>query len=650
MNKTTILLGLLLLSLNLTAQFNIVDNNCSISFVDISATGTNLNLSDDGEANITIPFDFTISGVSSNQLRVSNNGVVLFNRTSGDVVPNNGNLDTAMDPGFYVLWDDYSDNGDVYWEVQGTAPNRFVVIQWNNMHHYYSSVVTGDVTFELIIKENTNEFYYIYYDLDFGHTGYDNGNSATVGAVSPVEVMTVQTPLSTSCIHWESISYSNPVFNLTIDPACTYAANYRFFVDVNITDMGGASELTVEDNFGNSDTTTSTGTVSMGPYPSGTQVTITVKNTYYPQYSSSQGTTYTCPPENNECSGAVEVPVTSGCYPVEIGDNTNAHHSGISPPCGNYTGGDIWFKVRVPQSGTVTVKTMRYGNSNVMDVDLAVYEGDCNNLSPIACDQTNGPGNFAKVTVTNRTPGEFLYVQAWVPGNTVQGQFAICAAYPPPNDDCNGAVQITSLPYDLNHDDTRYMSGVTNNNGFITACGNGMNDGAWFFLNVPNLNGDVTVEVNVPFFDAEIAAYSGSCGNNQLQCIAYADDHIGTGNETLTFTPAQGGTYINIGNSSGNVDEAEDSFELHIYPALKVSTLSADEFTCYPNPAEDVLYFHASEPVRKMEIFNAEGKRILSRTFEKASGDWEVSRLKPGIYFLKVYLNDKTGTVRLIKK
>jgi len=58
----------------------------TFNFVDISGTGTALNLTDDSEANITSPFPFTFYGVTSSNLRVGNNGGILFDRTgrSGD--------------------------------------------------------------------------------------------------------------------------------------------------------------------------------------------------------------------------------------------------------------------------------------------------------------------------------------------------------------------------------------------------------------------------------------------------------------------------------------------------------------------------------------------------------------------------------------
>jgi hypothetical protein len=152
----------------------------TFNFVDISGTGTALNLTDDSEANITIPFGFTFYGVTSSNLRVGNNGGILFNATTGDVgVTNatlpNGTIGLAMLP----FWDDMdSDTGNVYWEVQGAAPNRTLIVEWYNRPHYSN---VGAATFEAILYEGSNVIEYHYLDTNFGNASYDFGVSATVG-------------------------------------------------------------------------------------------------------------------------------------------------------------------------------------------------------------------------------------------------------------------------------------------------------------------------------------------------------------------------------------------------------------------------------------------------------------------------------------
>jgi hypothetical protein len=146
----------------------------------IDATdGTALVLTDDSEANITLPFEFPYYGTASNKLRVGNNGAVLFDVLTGGVPFINQPLSDAPDNFIAPFWDDLdSAVGNVYWKTIGTAPQRRVVIEWRDRPHVGNA--PGSATFELVLSENGN-LAFQYQTLDFGDSLYDNGASATVG-------------------------------------------------------------------------------------------------------------------------------------------------------------------------------------------------------------------------------------------------------------------------------------------------------------------------------------------------------------------------------------------------------------------------------------------------------------------------------------
>ena len=127
-------------------------------FTDISGSGTALSLGDDDATNITIPFNFEFYGDISNQLRVGNNGAMIFNPTGNEKIQNpscsladDSNIMNVIAP-----WlDDWADTGEVYWQAFGTSPNRYVVVQWHQMEHFYS-LPTRTATFQAILFETTN--------------------------------------------------------------------------------------------------------------------------------------------------------------------------------------------------------------------------------------------------------------------------------------------------------------------------------------------------------------------------------------------------------------------------------------------------------------------------------------------------------------
>ncbi|MBO2012917.1 fibronectin type III domain-containing protein [Hymenobacter negativus] len=140
-------------------------------------------------------------------------------------------------------------------------------------------------------------------------------------------------------------------------------------------------------------------------------------------------------PTNDDCAGAINVPIQFGtCVTQVSADNTAATAStGVAAPsCASYVSKDIWFKVTVPVSGAVTIQTLPpTGGSNVVDTGLNVYSGTCGTLTSIGCDDDSSPnGNYSLLDLTNRTPGEVLYIRVWAYNGNTTGPIAVCVTSP----------------------------------------------------------------------------------------------------------------------------------------------------------------------------------------------------------------------------
>ena len=141
------------------------------------------------------------------------------------------------------------------------------------------------------------------------------------------------------------------------------------------------------------------------------------------------------PPANDECAGALNVPVQFGttCVSQTTADNTGATGSTGAPlpTCASYQGADVWFRVTVPASGTVTVQTVvPTVGVDVGDTGMSIYAGTCGNLTVLGCNDDNGGSLKSLLSFTGRTPGEVLYVRVWSYGNSNQGTLAVCATAP----------------------------------------------------------------------------------------------------------------------------------------------------------------------------------------------------------------------------
>jgi len=115
------------------------------------------------------------------------------------------------------------------------------------------------------------------------------------------------------------------------------------------------------------------------------------------------------------------------------------------------------------------------------------------------------------------------------------------------------------------------------------------------------------------------------------------------------------GIYTIEVSHKGTLSGGSQKYSLIIsgFDTLSLSTDSFEftDFVIYPNPAETVLNFKATNSditFDKVEMFDAIGKKVLSTTVINNSID--ISQLNAGVYFVKVHSSDKQITKKIIKK
>ncbi|WP_298138171.1 T9SS type A sorting domain-containing protein [Flavobacterium sp.] len=216
------------------------------------------------------------------------------------------------------------------------------------------------------------------------------------------------------------------VASSTITPNC---ASSQFSVAVDVTSLGSGSP-----SISDGTTTipvTATGVVNVGPYANGTSVVLTLLHGSDSVCNVSLGTfTYSCPPANDNCAGAIALTAggTFATNPLVVSNSAATNSNPPTPGCAFFQGGDVWYSVVVPASGNITVETNPNGTSPITDTGLAVYSGACASLTLVQCDDDSSTsGNFSKISLTGRTPGEVLYVNVWEYGNDAVGTFQVSA-------------------------------------------------------------------------------------------------------------------------------------------------------------------------------------------------------------------------------
>ena len=145
--------------------------------------GTNLTLTDDGEADVTLPFSFDFYGVSYTDLLVAANGGLRFTPASqvtfnNACLPNNGSSTVDIAP----FWEDLNPaNGGAVWTYDDTAAGRFIV-SWEDVPRF-SNNGAGSIQVHLY---DTGEIQFHWADVGFDNPLYDGGLGATVGIQNDV--------------------------------------------------------------------------------------------------------------------------------------------------------------------------------------------------------------------------------------------------------------------------------------------------------------------------------------------------------------------------------------------------------------------------------------------------------------------------------
>ncbi len=160
--------------------------NLPSGFIDISGTGTALNLSDDQEVLITTTVGNSL--LPAGTVVVGNNGGLLSRTALTDVPVSNAALNSTF-PGIFPFWDDIdSDTGNVFWKEQVVGGINTLIVQWEDRPHFSN---IGSATFQVqIFATGTKLARFAYEDVDFGDANFNNGASATIGVVSPSGTVT----------------------------------------------------------------------------------------------------------------------------------------------------------------------------------------------------------------------------------------------------------------------------------------------------------------------------------------------------------------------------------------------------------------------------------------------------------------------------
>ncbi len=244
------------------------------------------------------------------------------------------------------------------------------------------------------------------------------------------------------------------------------------------------------------------------------------------------------PPGTNfdEPCGATPLPVDATCNFLTFDNSTATATAGVTDPgCANYLGGDVWFTAVVPSTGGLIFNTQA---GVMLDGGMAIYSGQCGNLTLIDCDDDSGLGLMPTLTALGLTPGDTIWIRVWEYGNNNNGTFDICVTIPPPpptNDEPCNAIPLTP---DVSCNYQTYTNENSSGTTGVPApgCSSYLGSDVWFSVVVPQGGGLVFDSQTDVITDGGMALYTGTCDNLNL----FACDDDGSANGLMPKIQASG--------------------------------------------------------------------------------------------------------------
>ncbi|MDO7874588.1 T9SS type A sorting domain-containing protein [Hymenobacter sp. ASUV-10] len=440
----------------------------------------------------TIPlgFSFVFDGSSYSECIVSSNGWLSFNMAAAS-----SNLSNDLDngnaterPRIAPFWDDLDGgNGSstASYATTGTAPNRVFTFEWRNWERFFEP---GTFSMQVQLFEGTNQVRLVYErgttplttaTASIGLSGIATGSCASFLSLSDASA----TPTASGTTENDNIAdtpATGQVYSFV--PGVAAACPTPRCLSAVTTATGATLSFSVS-NANPGPFTLIYGPTGFNPATGGTTLTLTTTTTtiggltpatgyqFYvtqncggiigssPISAAEAFTTNQTPPVNDDCAGALDVPIQYGsqCISQTSADNSAATDSPNvpAPGCAQYMGQDLWFKVTVPASGELTVKTVDpTAGSNITDTGMAIYSGTCGNLALVDCDDDGAGGAKSLIEFTGataRTPGEVLYIRVWDYNGGQNGLLAVCATAPSncPLPTAPAAANLTNTTADL---------------------------------------------------------------------------------------------------------------------------------------------------------------------------------------------------------
>ncbi|HZW62995.1 MAG TPA: choice-of-anchor J domain-containing protein [Flavobacteriaceae bacterium] len=328
----------------------------------------------------------------------------------------------------YSTTDDTANYGDEY--ENGDSPCSDYYMNGDDVVYSFTPTTTGSYNIALT---NLGDTYSGIHVLDACPSDTPNcvgfeGNSGSDDRIFDVDldsgttyyiiISTWATPQSTSyTLDITENTCTDATVSYTVIEDCDNSGG--FLVDVEITDMGTATDITLSDDQGSpTQPVTATGTYQFGPYTIGTDVVITVSddNDVNCVQSSSALTLEACPPANDLLANAIALACDDDVTGTTLGatqDESDAPDVATVEPDTSADNDSPWVWYSYTGSGIEEEITLSTCGTDLTDFDteIFVYTGTSGNLTLIddGYDECGGSAENYAAETTFTSDGTTTY-------------------------------------------------------------------------------------------------------------------------------------------------------------------------------------------------------------------------------------------------
>lgn len=423
-----------------------------------------------------------------------------------------------------------------------------------------------------------------------------------------------------------------------------------FFATADISDLGSANSITVTDDQGSISQTVSTaGLVSFGPYANGTLVILTVANDQDASCTvvGNEVTQATCVfPTNDAIVNAEAI----SCGTFYTGDTTNATldqgddtlYFGVDLDAPN-----VWYSYT--GSGSQESVTLDLCGSSY-DTSVLVFTGTPGNLNAIAGnddDYTCGLGyglNSRTSFISDGTTTYYIAVEGYSSFDFGAYNLNVtCTGVIPPtvvNQTCASALEVNVDGSDTSSDNS--YGDVSTTQPICDPFGS-IQD-VWFSFIAPSsglvdllIGGGTMTSINY-------SIYSGACdGLSSLGCFS----NQSTNSHSLTGLNSGEVYYVQVWSSSAG----QGTFNIRLSDAgLAATNFELGDFNAYPNPVTNLLNLSFNKAISTIAVYNLLGQKVFGNSTNSKWSQIDMSHLCKGTYMVKVTAEDQVKIIKVVKE